>query len=220
MITDFRQVDEAMKSKLEGCKLIRNGIEFTVPVVYIDPEKEFRKVIPGEDLSNCELDENNQVIFNQGDYYAYTQPTIAFYRAGIFPDNERWDNNTLYDNPEYDNTNSLIGMTGRRAPDPYLIYYGIIFYYDFQQEGVLINRHIINSLRRGAFLTIEGDSYDVFFLSYRNPNTTYKDFGDMQEKEVRLFSEQYLFKVEGELDLGVRKPKKVVRILNRKFSIK
>src|SRR3712207_8793464 len=78
MITDFRQVDEAMKSKLEGCKLIRNGIEFTVPVVYIDPEKEFRKVIPGEDLSNCELDENNQVIFNQGDYYAYTQPTIAF----------------------------------------------------------------------------------------------------------------------------------------------
>lgn len=178
MITDFRQVDKAILEKLKGLQVIDEyGKLIDVDVIYINPEVEFK---------------------------VSKYPAFIVYRQGIFPDNYRWTNDKFYDNPVYDETGALIHVDEREAPDPYNVYYGIRLYYEYQKDGVKLNQHIMSKLRRGAFLDIEGSQYDVFFVSYRNPEATYRTYGELQKKEQREFYEQYLYKVEIELDNATR----------------
>lgn len=178
MIEDFRKVDNAILQKLKGLKVPNEYGELTdVDVIYINPEVEFK---------------------------VSKYPAFIVYRQGIYPDNYRWTNDKFYDNPQYDETGNLVKVDEREAPDPYNIYYGIRLYYEFQKDGVKLNQHIMSKLRRGAYLDIDGLQYDVFFVSYRNPEATYRTYGQLQQKNQREFYEQYLYKVEIELDNATR----------------
>jgi hypothetical protein len=165
-----------------------------VPVMYIDPEVEF---VPD------------------------VKPSIAIYRAGIYPDDYRWTNDKFYDNPKYDDsTGDLVSVDEREAPDPYQVYYGIRLYYSYQMDGVILTKHLMKQLRRSSYLDIGGDQYDVMFVSYKNPSSTYKDFGELKENEPREFSEQYLYKVQMELDTAPRETVNVSQELVPRLSIK
>lgn len=178
MITDFSQCDVALIDKLKG--LIIDGKE--VPVLYIDPEKEF---------------------------VASSYPSIAIYRSGIYPDNFRWTNQKFYDNYTFNDDGTPATVDEREAPVPYNIYYGIRVYYEYQEDGATLSTFINSVLKRGAFIEVGGDPYDLVFVSYKNPNATYKDFGEQKENEVREFVEQYLYKLEMELDIAQRTTKQV-----------
>jgi len=178
MITDFSQCDEALINKLKG--LIIEGEE--VPVLYINPEKEF-------------------VISKL--------PSIAVYRSGVYPDNFRWTNDRFYDNLTFNEDGKPISVDEREAPIPYNLYYGIRVYYKYQEDGAKLSTYINSVLKRGAFLEVGGDQYDIVFVSYKNPNATYKDFGEQKEKEDREFVEQYLYRLEIELDIAQRTTKKL-----------
>lgn len=178
MIEDFRKVDNAILQKLKGLQVLNEYGELTdVDVIYINPEVEFK---------------------------VSKYPAFIVYRQGIYPDNYRWTNDKFYDNPQYDETGNLVKVDEREAPDPYNIYYGIRLYYEFQKDGVKLNQHIMSKLRRGSYLDIDGSQYDVFFVSYRNPEATYRTYGQLQQKNQREFYEQYLYKVEIELDNATR----------------
>lgn len=182
MIDKLSQCDEAMKSRLKGLMLPDAfGTLNEVPVLYIVPEKE--------------------LVVEQ-------KPAIAFYRAGVYPDNNRWTNDLFYDNLQFNEVGDLVQLDERNAPDPYNVYYGIRLFYEFQEDGVELNNHIMKVLRRGSYLTIGANNYDVFFVSYKNPDVTYRDFGEIKESEDRTFVEQYLFRLETELDNSERITKK------------
>lgn len=153
-----------------------------VEVVYINPEKEF---------------------------LTQTYPTIAVYRLGAYPDNYRWTNDKFYDSPNYTEAGLLDTVQEREAPLPYTVYYGVRLYYEYQQDGAILNTYLARIMKRGTFVEIGGDTYDVLFVSYRNPESTYKEFGEQKENEDREFVEQYLYKLEIDLDLGSRTTKKV-----------
>lgn len=148
-----------------------------VPVIYITPEREFRPSV---------------------------LPTIAIYRAGVYPDNRRWTNDKFYDNPSFRDDGSLQTLDEREAPIPYMIYYAIRIFYEYQEDGARLNSFINTVLKRGAYAEIGGECYDIVFISYRNPEITYKDFGEQKENEEREFVEQYLYKLEIELDVANR----------------
>lgn len=189
MITDFSQCDEALINKLKG--LIIEGEE--VPVLYINPEKEF-------------------VISKH--------PSIVIYRAGVYPDNYRWTNDKFYDNLTFSEDGTPLSVDEREAPIPYNLYYGIRIYYKYQEDGARLNTHINSVLKRGAYVEIGGDYYDIVFVSYRNPNATYKEFGEQKEKEDREFVEQYLYRLEIELDISQRTTKKLSKELIINTDIK
>lgn len=176
MITDFSQCDEALINKLKG--LIIEGEE--VPVLYINPEKEF-------------------VIFKH--------PSIVIYRSGVYPDNYRWTNDRFYDNLAFNEDGTPLSVDEREAPIPYNLYYGIRIYYKYQEDGAKLSTYINSVLKRGAYVEIGGDLYDIVFVSYRNPNATYKNFGEQKEKEDREFVEQYIYRLEIELDIAQRTTK-------------
>ena len=178
MITDFSQCDEALINKLKG--LIIEGEE--VPVLYINPEKEF-------------------VISKH--------PSIVIYRAGVYPDNYRWTNDKFYDNLAFNEDGTPLSVDEREAPIPYNLYYGIRIYYKYQEDGAKLSTYINSVLKIGAYVEIGGDYYDIVFVSYRNPNATYKEFGEQKEKEDREFVEQYLYRLEIELDIAQRTTKKL-----------
>ena len=181
MIDRLSQVDEAIINKLKGLKVLDSSGEPTeVPVMYIVPEKEL---------------------------VVDKKPSIAIYRAGVYPDNNRWTNDLFYDNFQHSNGN-LVQVDERDAPDPYNVYYGIRLFYEYQEDGVELNNHIMKVLRRGAYLNIGDHKYDIFFVSYKNPDVTYRDFGEIKGNDDRLFVEQYLFRVETELDNAERTTKK------------
>lgn len=182
MITDFSQCDEALINKLKG--LIIEGEE--VPVLYINPEKEF-------------------VISKH--------PSIVIYRSGVYPDNYRWTNDRFYDNYVYTGDGTPTTVDEREAPIPYNLYYGIRIYYKYQEDGAKLSTYINSVLKRGAYVEIGGDHYDIVFVSYRNPNATYKEFGEQKENEDREFVEQYLYRLEIELDIAQRTTKKLSKEL-------
>ena len=177
MITDFSQCDEALINKLKG--LIIEGEE--VPVLYINPEKEF---------------------------VTSKHPSIAVYRSGVYPDNYRWTNDRFYDNLAFNEDGTPL-VDEREAPVPYNLYYGIRIYYKYQEDGAKLSTYINSVLKRGAYIEIGGDKYDILFVSYKNPNATYKNFGEQREKEDREFVEQYLYRLEIELDISQRTTKKL-----------
>ena len=178
MITDFSQCDEALINKLKG--LIIEGEE--VPVLYINPEKEF---------------------------VTSKHPSIAVYRSGVYPDNYRWTNDRFYDNLVFNKYGTPLSVDEREAPVPYNLYYGIRIYYKYQEDGAKLSTYINSVLKRGAYIEIGGDKYDILFVSYKNPNATYKNFGEQREKEDREFVEQYLYRLEIELDISQRTTKKL-----------
>jgi hypothetical protein len=175
MISDFSKVDEAFISKLKGLQVTDElGALKDVPVVYIDPEPEFQ-------VSEF--------------------PTIVVFRQGIYPDPSRWTNDIFYGDIVYDDaTGNPISTTKRDAPDPFNVYYGIRLYTQYNQDSVILNQWLMSKLRRGAYLDIEQEQYDVFFLSYKNPEATYRTFGDQPENQQRQSYEQYTFRLEIELD--------------------
>ena len=160
--------------------LIIEGEE--VPVLYISPEKEF-------------------VISKY--------PSIVIYRSGVYPDNYRWTNDKFYDNLTFSEDGTPLSVDEREAPIPYNLYYGIRIYYKYQEDGARLSTYINSVLKRGAFVEIGGDKYDILFVSYRNPNATYKDFGEQREKDDREFVEQYLCRLEIELDISQRTTKRL-----------
>lgn len=159
--------------------LVIDGEEVTV--LYINPEKEF---------------------------VTSKYPAIAVYRSGVYPDNRRWTNDKFYDN-EVRNEDGIISLDERDAPIPYNLYYGIRIYYKYQEDGAKLSTYINSVLKRGAYIEIVGDKYDILFVSYKNPNATYKDFGEQRENEDREFVEQYLYRLEIELDIAQRTTKKL-----------
>lgn len=161
--------------------LIIDGEE--VPVLYISPEKEER---------DSKL------------------PCITIHRAGVYPDQYRWQNEVVYDNQTYDEEGNLVTVDIRERPHPYSLYYGVRINYEFQEDGMYMTQHIHNKLRRGSSVVIDGYSFDIEFVSYKNPSATYKDFGELKAKEKREFTEQYLYKIQGALDFSVRETKHVV----------
>lgn len=193
MITDFSQVDEALLKHLAGLMIEdENGAPKEVPIVYIDPEIEFQ-------ISEY--------------------PTIVIFRQGIYPNDYRWTNDKFYDNPVYDEKGDLITLDERDAPDPFNMYYGIRLYYQYQMDGVKLNQHIMSKLRRGSFLSINEDEYDIIFVSYKNPEATYRTYGDQPENKQREFYEQYLYKVEMELDNAPRETVPVSQELLARIKI-
>lgn len=182
MVTDVSQCDSAMIAKLKGLEI--DGKE--VPVIYIDPEKEF---------------------------VTSSYPTIAIYRIGMYPDDYRWTNDLFYDNLKYSIDGVLDTIDEREAPAPYNLYYGIRIFYEYMQDGATLNTFLSYRLKRGAYIEIGGDYYDINFVSYRNPESTYKDFGEQKEKERREFIEQYMYRLDIELDLASRTTKKVSKEL-------
>jgi len=164
--------------------LIIEGEE--VPVLYISPEKEF-------------------VISKY--------PSIVIYRSGVYPDNYRWTNDKFYDNLTFSEDGTPLSVDEREAPIPYNLYYGIRIYYKYQEDGARLSTYINSVLKRGAFVEIGGDIYDIVFVSYKNPNATYKDFGEQREKDDREFVEQYLYRLEIELDISQRTTKKLSKEL-------
>lgn len=149
-----------------------------VPVLYLNPEPEFQPEV---------------------------KPAIIVFRIGIYPDNTRWTNDKFFDNPVLDDGGTLKTVDMREAPIPYLMYYGIRLYYDYNEDGAILNNFLLSKLPRGAYLSIDGDKYDTEFVSYRNPSATYREFGVVKGNQPREFVDQYLYKVRIELDSAQRK---------------
>lgn len=147
-----------------------------VPVYYIDPEGEFTPEV---------------------------YPAMAVFRSGAYQDFNRYSNDTF----EFDVVLNSEGnkQSSKRSPnpEPYNVYYSIRLYYNYQSDGTDMNTFVMRTLNRTAYLPIDGDKYDVGFVSYKNPNATYREFGVIKENKEREFIDQYLFKVEMNLDTGI-----------------
>lgn len=180
MITDIRQIDQAIKEQLLGLTVKdANNRDILVPVVYLNPEKEFK---------------------------TETYPCIVFFRLGIFPDNTRWLNTNFYDNATFNpNTDELISVDEREAPLPFAVTYGIRLYYKYISDGTNLNTYILTKMGRRAYLTIGGSKYDIEFVSYKNPSATYREFGTIKANDPREFVDQYLYTIPIELDSASRK---------------
>lgn len=127
-------------------------------------------------------------------------PSIVIYRNGVYPDmySYRWDFSPIYTNIDINN----LVATRKDSPMPYLVYYVIRVYYEYQEDGAKLNYFVTNKLRRGSYLTINGFDYDIEFVSYSNPGAGYKNFGEFDPQDKKLFYDQYLFKVSVDLDLS------------------
>lgn len=147
-----------------------------VPVIYINPEGEFK------------LEE---------------YPAIVVFRSGAYPDDERWYNDVIRYDYEYWANGAPKSSKEKPNPLPYNIYYSVRLYYDYQGDGVQLNTHMMRTLHRGSYLPIGDDKYDVLFVSYKNPNATYREFGVVKENKDREFIDQYLYKVEINLETGI-----------------
>jgi|SRR3712207_3521581 len=146
-----------------------------VPVLYINPEGELK---------------------------VEEYPAIVIFRSGAYPDNNRWYNDTIKYDWEYYSNGAPKSVKEKPNPLPYNIYYSVRLYYQYQSDGVVMNTHMMRVLDRVAYLPIEGDKYDVQFVSYKNPNATYREFGTVKENKEREFIDQYLYKVEINLETG------------------
>ena len=154
-----------------------------VPVLYISPDKELR---------DSKL------------------PCITVHRAGVYPDQYRWQNELYYDNEVYDEQGNLVTVDVRERPYPYSLYYGVRINYEHQEDGMYMTQHIHKALRRGSYVVIDGYLFDIDFVSYKNPSATYKGFGEAKIRDRREFTEQYLYKIQGALDFNDRETKQVV----------
>lgn len=170
MITSLRQIDAVFKENLQGLTVINaQGQEVEVPVHYINPEGEFQ----------CE-------------HY----PAIVIFRSGAYPDQMRYSNNTYTISEERHSNGNLKHRKVIKNPEPYQIYYSVRLYYNYQSDGEVMNTFLMKKFKIGSYLEIEGDKYDTYLISYKNPNSTYREFGIIDEKKGREFIDQYLYRVD------------------------
>lgn len=170
MITSLRQIDGAFKKHLEGLTITNaEGEEVLVPVHYINPEGEFQ----------CE-------------HY----PAIVIFRSGAYPDQSRYSNNTYTISEDTSESGRLRSRKVIKNPEPYQIFYSVRLYYNYQSDGEAMNTFMMKQFKIGAYLEIEGGKYDTYLISYKNPNSTYREFGIIDEKKGREFIDQYLYRVD------------------------
>lgn len=181
MIKSLQQCDEAIINKFTGLKLLDvKGRKREVPVVFISPQKEFNPKDIQEKL-----------------------PCIVIFRNGVYPDIYGWryDNSTYVIDVQYDEKGNPIKGKEVKATEPYNIYYGIRIFYQFVEDGADLNFFITQKTRRGSYVVIDEQGYDLEFLSYKNPEGTYRTFGEVKEKEIKSYSDQYLLKLLADLVL-------------------
>lgn len=165
-------------------------------------------------LSGFIIDEeevNATIIAPEGEVEIEHYPAIVIYRTGAYPDYSRHTNEPFYSDAQYNDEGILLSVNKREAPTPYNLYYGIRVYYEFQQDGIRIIDFILKKFKRGAQIPIEGIKYNTSIVSYKNPNATYRQFGEQKKNEKRRFVEQYLIKLEIEFDFGTKEEIKVNR---------
>lgn len=181
MIKSLQVCDEAIVNNFKGLKLLDgSGKEREVPVVFISPQKEFK------------LQEINSML-----------PCIVVFRNGVYPDVYGWryDSSTYIIDVEYNEQGLPIRGKEVKSTEPYNIYYGIRIYYEYLEDGADMNFFVTKRTRRGSYVVIDGEGFDLEFLSYKNPEGTYRTFGEVQEKEIKTYQDQYLFKLKADLVL-------------------
>lgn len=181
MIKSLQVCDEAIVNNFKGLKLLDgSGKEREVPVVFISPQKEFK------------LQEINSML-----------PCIVVFRNGVYPDVYGWryDSSTYIIDVEYNEQGLPIRGKEVKSTEPYNIYYGIRIYYEYLEDGADMNFFVTKRTRRGSYVMIDGEGFDLEFLSYKNPEGTYRTFGEVQEKEIKTYQDQYLFKLKADLVL-------------------
>lgn len=129
-------------------------------------------------------------------------PLIVIYKTAEMPDNQRWGIDPIRDNPKYVN-GKLESTDVRDHPEPWNLFYAVRLYTDYQQDLDTLKFFFRKKFPRIAYLEIEGVKYDVFHVDFSIPSSEYRDFGTVEEGK-REFSEQYLIKVEVNLDLSDR----------------
>lgn len=163
-----------------------------------------------ERLKGLKIDDEEVSVFYitpEGEFAIEKYPAIVVFRSGAYPANDRWYNDVIrYDWQYFDNGNPKSVME-KPNPTPYNVYYSIRLYYKFQEDGAKLNTHVANVFRRGTYIVIGQDKYDVELVSYKNPNATYREFGEVKQNEVRTFVDQYLLKVEINLETGISNEK-------------
>lgn len=187
MIREIEQCDRAIVEHFKGLKLEdEDGNLREVPVVFVSPQKEFS---------------------DKDDYFEIVKdmlPCYVVFRNGIYPDVYGWryDNSTYYEDVVYDEkTGQPISGYEVKATEPYNIYYGLRAYYKYHEDGAKMNFFITVKSKRGAYVIIDEEGYDFDFLSYKNPEGTYRTFGEVKEKELKYYTDQYLYKLGADLIL-------------------
>ena len=198
MITSLSSCDEALVDNFRGLKLTNEDGELReVPVVFISPQKEFEP----KDIQD-------------------KLPCIVVFRNGVYPDIYGWrfDNSTYIVDVEYDKDGRPLRGKEVKATEPYNIYYGIRMFYEYLEDGADLNFFITKKTRRGSYVVIDGEGYDMEFLSYKNPEGTYRTFGEVKEKEIKSYSDQYLIKLKADMILDDSE-KEVIFNQQTKFNL-
>lgn len=175
MIQNIKDCDKAIINMFRGLYVLdENKKKKEVPVEFISPQKEYGLPDPESPL-----------------------PCIVVFRNGIYPDVYGWkyDNSTYLVDVEYDKQGKPYKANEVRGTEPYNIYYGVRLFYKYKEDGADLNFFITKLLKRDSYVNINGEGYDLEFLSYRNPEGTYRTFGQSSEKNIKQFVDQYLFKL-------------------------
>lgn len=157
-----------------------------------------------EKLSGLQLLDGNGVLVDvpviyqnpEDEFFTKILPSIVFFRCGFTPDPKRRTNDIFKE--------SIDEYTVRVMPclEPINIYYMIRYYYQYQTDGIILHKHIINKLGlKHSTLEIKGELYDLFYKSYNISGFQYKDYGELEVGE-REFSEQFIYVLEGVIDLS------------------
>lgn len=181
----MKDCDKAFMDRVRGCYVDdEDGNIVKVPVLYISPDEELK-------LERL--------------------PAFVVMRTGAYPDVSRWTNNVYYSDPSYNGNGEVVDVVKQDSPEPYALYYTIRLYYEYPQDGANMSLHILNRFKRGAYLEIDKVPYDLSYVSYRNPQTSYKEFGEFKDKELKQFVEQYQYRLDIDLAPTTRGRVKVSR---------
>ena len=176
VITSLKDCDKAFMDRVRGCKVENeNGELVDVPVIYINPDEEL---------------------------LVETYPCFVVMRVGAYPDVSRWNNGVYYSDPSYNSNGEVVDVVKQDAPQPYALYYAVKLFYQYPQDGADMTFHILNRFKRGAYLEIDNEPYDLSYVSYRNQQSNYKDFGEIKDKDIKQFVEQYQYRLD--IDIAPR----------------
>lgn len=193
MIRTIEQCDEAVVKHFSGLKLEDgDGNLREVPVVFVSPQKEY-----SVDSDGSEFEIIKDML-----------PCFVVFRNGIYPDVYGWryDNSVYYEDVVYDpKTGKPISGNEVKATEPYNIYYGVRAYYSYHADGAEMNFFLTRKSKRGSYVIIDKEGYDLDFLSYKNPEGTYRTFGEVKEKELKCYTDQYLYKLGADFILDDEK---------------
>ena len=175
-IKSLSDLDAAFKGLLEGYKVpvlpfvTPPAVQATatVPVNFIQPDREIML-----------------------EHY----PAFVIYQSGIRPDNSRWITGMdRIGTVEVDG--SLSDIVEREYPLPFVVYYTVRTYSLHKRQGAYMASYLMTKLRRGAAVTVDGFSYDVFPVRSTNPSATYREFGDQKLNKPDVNYDQFLYRVE------------------------